>query len=206
MAIRRQGTVAVKPNTKALNLSRSTSHTDRHSMGVVQSPTLAQSDKDIKREEKLQKKRQKFLNTVLQNLQDVEDENSKIYQDIANMAGEHINNGEHILTFSESDLLQSFLIAAHKGVDDEMDLDDEDQSQGSVSRGENATDFHVYVCETAPSFKGHKTAARLLKAGLNVALASDSSVFALMSKISKVIISTHGIMANGGLIAESGAY
>lgn len=39
-----------------------------------------------------------------------------------------------------------------------------------------------------------------------MALASDSSVFALMSKISKVIISTHGIMANGGLIAESGAY
>ena len=64
----------------------------------------------------------------------------------------------------------------------------------------------MYVCETAPSFKGHKTASRLLKAGLNVALASDSSVFALMSKISKVIISTHGIMANGGLIAESGAY
>lgn len=41
------------------------------------------------------------------------------------MAGEHINSGEHILTFSESHLLQSFLIAAHKGVDEDMELEED---------------------------------------------------------------------------------
>ena len=35
---------------------------------------------------------------------------------------------------------------------------------------------------------------------------TDSSVFAIMSIVDKVIISTHGIMANGGLIAHAGAY
>ena len=34
---------------------------------------------------------------------------------------------------------------------------------------------------------------------------SDSAVFALMPSINKVIVGTHGVMANGGLIAHSGA-
>jgi translation initiation factor eIF-2B subunit beta len=35
---------------------------------------------------------------------------------------------------------------------------------------------------------------------------TDASVFALMSRVDKVIIPTVAIMANGGLIANSGAY
>ena len=42
--------------------------------------------------------------------------------------------------------------------------------------------------------------------GLKVSVIPDSSVYAMMQKVSKVIISTQGIMANGGLIAHSGAY
>jgi translation initiation factor eIF-2B subunit beta len=37
-------------------------------------------------------------------------------------------------------------------------------------------------------------------------LIPDASVFALMSRVDKVIISTHAIMANGGLVTHSGAY
>ena len=62
------------------------------------------------------------------------------------------------------------------------------------------------MCETAPHFKGHLTASYLQKAGLKVSLVTDASVFAIMSIVDKVIISTHGIMANGGLIAHAGAY
>ena len=36
-------------------------------------------------------------------------------------------------------------------------------------------------------------------------LVQDSAVFAVMSRVDKVIISTHGIMANGGVIGQSGA-
>jgi translation initiation factor eIF-2B subunit beta len=61
------------------------------------------------------------------------------------------------------------------------------------------------VLETAPSLNGHKTAKKLAEAGIHTNLVSDSSVFALMSRVDKVIISAHGIMANGGVIGSSGA-
>lgn len=41
---------------------------------------------------------------------------------------------------------------------------------------------------------------------MNVNLITDASVYAIMSRVDKVVISTHAIMANGGLIAKSGAY
>ena len=66
--------------------------------------------------------------------------------------------------------------------------------------------FEVIVCETAPFFSGHQTAAKLQKSGLNVNLITDASVYAIMSRVDKVVISTNAIMANGGLVASSGAY
>ena len=64
----------------------------------------------------------------------------------------------------------------------------------------------MLVCETAPSFTGHQTTKIMQEAGINVNLITDSSVYALMSRVDKVIISSHAIMANGGLIAHAGAY
>jgi translation initiation factor eIF-2B subunit beta len=42
--------------------------------------------------------------------------------------------------------------------------------------------------------------------GINTTLIPDSAVYALMSRVNKVIFSTHAIMANGGLVTYSGAY
>lgn len=116
-----------------------------------------------------------------------------IYDEITRQAPEHINQKDVILTFSESDLLVSFLKAAHTGVED-----DDQVTQGK--------DFEVLVCETAPTFKGHQTQKSLLEEGIDAKLITDSSIYALMSGVDKVIISTHAIMANGGLLAHAGAY
>jgi translation initiation factor eIF-2B subunit beta len=67
-------------------------------------------------------------------------------------------------------------------------------------------DFEVLVCETAPLFKGHSTVKRLQEEGIDSKLITDSSVYALMSGVDKVVISIHAIMANGGLLAHAGAY
>ena len=64
----------------------------------------------------------------------------------------------------------------------------------------------MLVCETAPLFSGHYTAKKLKDVGIKVDLVTDSSVYALMSRVDKVIISTHAILANGGLVAHAGAY
>jgi len=66
--------------------------------------------------------------------------------------------------------------------------------------------FQVVITESAPSFNGHRLAARLSKSGIATTLIPDSSVFALMSRVNKVIIGTHEVMANGGLKAVSGTY
>ena len=64
----------------------------------------------------------------------------------------------------------------------------------------------MLVCETAPLFSGHATANILQKEGMQVSLVTDASVYSLMSRVDKVMISSTAIMANGGLIAASGAY
>ena len=61
------------------------------------------------------------------------------------------------------------------------------------------------MLETAPTFVGHNTAKHMAEAGIQTSLVSDSSVFAVMSRVDKVIISAHGIMANGGIIGATGA-
>jgi translation initiation factor eIF-2B subunit beta len=62
------------------------------------------------------------------------------------------------------------------------------------------------VCETAPSFSGHLAAENYIKEGINTTLIPDSAVYALMSRVDKVIFSAHAIMANGGLVTHSGAH
>ena len=83
-----------------------------------------------------------------------------------------------------------------------MENEEETESQ----RACNAKDFEVLVCETAPLFSGHSTANILQKHGLQVSLVTDASVYSLMSRVDKVMISSTAIMANGGLIAAAGAY
>jgi translation initiation factor eIF-2B subunit beta len=53
--------------------------------------------------------------------------------------------------------------------------------------------------------EGHKTAKELADFGIQTNLIQDSAVFAVMSRVDKVMISAHGIMANGGLVGASGA-
>jgi hypothetical protein len=52
--------------------------------------------------------------------------------------------------------------------------------------------FEVIVVETAPSYSGHKTALTLAKANVETTLVTDSAIFALMARVNKVIIGTHG--------------
>jgi len=154
----------------------------------------AMSSKQIRQEQKAMKKRKNFTDRVLQNIDDMLGDIENVYDEITRQAPDHINQKDRIMTFAESDLLCLFLKAAHNGVD---------QDGGKPTEGK---EFEVLVCETAPFYKGHETASKLHKEGIDCKLVTDSSVFALMSGVDKVIISTHAVMANGGLIAHSGAY
>lgn len=89
---------------------------------------------------------------------------------------------EIILTFGTSHTVQSFLREASK-----------------------FRKFEVIVAESAPSYSGHGMAKALQDLGIETTVIADSAVFAMMPSINKVIVGTHGVMANGGLVAHTGA-
>lgn len=55
-------------------------------------------------------------------------------------------------------------------------------------------------------FEGQKMAVQLSEFGIEATVVTDSAVFAVMTFVNKVIIGTHAVMANGGLIAHTGAF
>lgn len=62
----------------------------------------------------------------------------------------------------------------------------------------------MIVAESAPGFEGHAMAAQLTELGIECTVITDSAVFAMLACVNKVIVGTHGVMANGGLIAHTG--
>jgi len=102
---------------------------------------------------------------------------------IATQALEHIHSNEVILTVGRSRTVEAFLKRAAK-----------------------KRKFHVIVVECAPFFHGHELAASLGKANIQTTVITDSAVFAMMSRVNKVIIGTHTVMANGGLKAVNGCH
>lgn len=60
--------------------------------------------------------------------------------------------------------------------------------------------FHVIVAEGAPSYRGRDMAEELAKSGIKTTLIPDSSIFALMSRVNKVIVGTKAcVFLNFGL-------
>lgn len=54
-------------------------------------------------------------------------------------------------------------------------------------------------------FQGHSLATSLAKASIETTVISDSSIFSMMSRVNKVIIGTHSVLANGGLRSACGS-
>ncbi|XP_068110621.1 translation initiation factor eIF2B subunit beta isoform X1 [Hyperolius riggenbachi] len=102
---------------------------------------------------------------------------------IATQAKEHIHFNEVIMTIGRSRTVQRFLEEARK-----------------------KRTFHVIVAECAPFCQGHDMAVSLSKAGIETTVITDAAIFAVMSRVNKVIIGTKTILANGSLRAVSGTH
>eukprot|EP01104_Vermistella_antarctica_P016144 TRINITY_DN5452_c0_g3_i1.p1 TRINITY_DN5452_c0_g3~~TRINITY_DN5452_c0_g3_i1.p1 ORF type:complete len:409 (+),score=105.66 TRINITY_DN5452_c0_g3_i1:67-1227(+) len=122
---------------------------------------------------------------VQQNISDsimeMTDELDNLYYNVANQALEHIHANEVVMTVGRSTTTEEFLKYASR-----------------------KRKFQVIVAESAPSFAGHSTARSLSDSGIDTTLISDGAVFAMMSRVNKVIIGAHAVLANGGLLAHSG--
>ncbi|PRP82595.1 hypothetical protein PROFUN_04900 [Planoprotostelium fungivorum] len=106
-----------------------------------------------------------------------------VHSIIADSAFEFIHSNEVIMTFGGSKTVETFLKTA-----------------GSKRR------FDVVVAEGLPSTKGQALALALSQAKIDTTLVPDSAIFAMMARINKVVVGTHAVMANGGLIAPAGTH
>ncbi|KIL69951.1 hypothetical protein M378DRAFT_190304 [Amanita muscaria Koide BX008] len=119
---------------------------------------------------------------LMEAIQDVLDELETVYDNVSKNAKDHIHSDEIILTLGHSKTVEAFLkSAAHN------------------------RNFTAVVAETAPSYSGQQLAHSLSSAGIFTFLVPDSSIYALMSRVNKVILGAHAVLANGGMFAISGS-
>ncbi|WFD32544.1 GCD complex subunit gcd7 [Malassezia sp. CBS 17886] len=119
---------------------------------------------------------------LIQAIQELIDELESVDSSIAKDAKDHIHSGEVILTLGDSATVRSFLRSAAKH-----------------------RKFITIVPESAPGFSGHAMARALAAAGLSVLLVPDANLYALMPRVSKVILGARCVLANGGILAPVGA-
>ncbi|GAV09403.1 hypothetical protein RvY_18950 [Ramazzottius varieornatus] len=126
-----------------------------------------------------------FKGTLLEAIGEFLSELETSGDNIAVQALEHIHSNEIILTIGKSRTVEAFLKHAAK-----------------------KRKFHVIVAEAAPFFQGHIMAKSLAEntPPIPTTLITDSAIFAMMSRVNKVIIGTHTVMANGGLKAVNGSH
>ena len=116
--------------------------------------------------------------SVLEHISEFQMELETSIDNIAQQAQEHIHSNEIILTLGMSHVVESFLrkAAAHRK-------------------------FDVIVVECEPLGKGHELAVSLAKSNISTTVIGDRAVCGIMSRVNKVIVGTHTVMANGGLRA-----
>ena len=139
---------------------------------------------------------------IVEGIQEILEELNQADDQIAGYSLEHIHSHEIILTHTSSITVQKFLLkAAAKRkftvIHAEAFPNDHESTHATVigkAKGESNDELKP------ESFQKSLTAA-----GITVILIPDSAVFALMSRVNKVILDTHVVLANGGLVAAAGA-
>lgn len=141
---------------------------------------------------------------VMEGIRELQDELETSDKQIAEVALEHIHANEIILTHTASTTVQKFLLfAARKRkftvVHAETYPHDHTATHGILLTGkkrESHPDDNLDDDKWKP----------LTGMGIEVYVIPDSHVFAIMSRVNKVILATHTVLANGGLVAAAGAH
>lgn len=129
----------------------------------------------------------RFKNNLMEHLaNNFINEFEGVHRSIAKQALDHIAEGDVLLTYGRSVTVERFLLHA------------------AAERKGRRLRFEVYVCEAAPGCGGHQLAAALHDAGVRTTLVPDSAAYAVMSRISKVVVGTHVVLADGSLVAPAG--
>lgn len=148
------------------------------------------SSKDIKAE-------------VLEGIREILDELDQVDDQIAGFALDHIHDDEVILTHTSSLTVQKFLHhAARKRKFTVIFV----EGYPNDSAETYSTLLHGRPKHIDPEEDEEDSRWKALTSlGITVVMIPDSAVYAVMSRVNKVILSVHTVLANGGLVAATGA-
>jgi translation initiation factor eIF-2B subunit beta len=149
---------------------------------------------------------------VIEGIKELLDELDQVDTQIADFALDHINSNETILTHTSSQTVQKFLLTAAKKrkftvIHAEAYPNDHEATHATILHGgyeDSATGGGV----DPDDLDDDNAASRwkpLTSLGIQVILIPDSAVFALMSRINKVLLAPNAILADGSLLAAAGA-
>jgi translation initiation factor eIF-2B subunit beta len=139
---------------------------------------------------------------IVNGIEEILDELEQADDQIAAYALEHIHSNEVILTHSSSVSVYKFLLkAAEKRKFTVIIVE-------SYPNDHEETHLAVMGKMKDPESEDEDSETylkSLQSAGITVILMTDASIFAIMSRVNKVILATHAVIANGGLVAAAGA-
>lgn len=148
---------------------------------------------------------------VVEGIGEIIDELEQSDEQIASYAVDHIHSDEIILTYSASITVQRFLLrAASKRkftvIHAESYPNNHEKVHALVSGNphHNPKDHEDTVGADDSVFQFFQFHKTLTAAGITVILIPDSAIFAIMSRVNKVVLGTHAILSNGALVAASG--
>lgn len=121
---------------------------------------------------------------VIQGIRDLIDEIASVHENIAQMTVEMIHDNEVLLTPTPgSETVLNFLLKA------------------SLKRK-----FTVLITENYPNDIKlcHRAAKKLAEANIETVIIPDSTIYAVMSRVGKVLIGARAVFANGGCVTASG--
>ncbi len=139
---------------------------------------------------------------VIDAIDEIVDELNQADDQIAAYALEHIHSNEIILTHATSYTVQKFLLKAAA------------KRKFTVIHAEAFPNDHegTHAIVTGSHQENHEGDGRhelfhklLTSAGITVILIPDSAIFAIMSRVNKVILGTQVVLADGGLVTTAGA-
>ena len=139
---------------------------------------------------------------VIDAIDEIVDELNQADDQIAAYAPEHIHSSEIILTHATSHTVQKFLLKAAA------------KRKFTVIHAEAFPNEHeaTHAIVTGSRSENHESEMRheqfrrlLTAAGITVIVIPDSAVFAIMSRVNKVILGTQVVLADGGLVTAAGA-
>lgn len=138
---------------------------------------------------------------VIDGIKELLDELEVVDSQIAESALDHIHSNETILTHTSSQTVRKFLTTAARKrkftvVHAEAFPNDHLATHATILNGSKKSDDDDGLDERWKP---------LTQMGITVILIPDTAVFALMSRINKVILAPHTVLANGSLLAAAGA-